>query len=281
MSKKSLLIGINYTGTNNQLEGCINDVQHVRSFLLEKCGWTDSNIELLTDQTPVKPTRANIESRLQSLVQTAQPGDTLVFHYSGHGSRVRDRTRDESDGWDEVIVPLDFNSAGMIADDWLWQNVLTKVPSQVTLWVFMDCCHAGTILDLRHNYRSLCRLKQGRIAPGPYVPEQWTDQFTYSLERSREIPNAEARVVMFSGSLDPEYAADAYINAKAQGAFTFALLKTLENVVQTDTQWPLDRLKLRNALKEINCRLDLSRFLRQQCQLSLSRPDLFEAFLNL
>lgn len=281
MSKKALLIGINYVGTANQLEGCINDIQHVRSFLLEKCAWNDTDIELLSDQTATKPTRANLEARMQALVQNAQAGDTLVLHYSGHGSRVRDRTRDESDGWDEVLVPLDFNSAGMILDDWMWQNVLTKVPNQVTLYAFMDCCHAGTVFDLRHNYRSLCRFKQPRLVQGPYVPEQWTDQFTYTLERSRDIPNPNARIAMFSGSLDPEYAADAYLDAKAQGAFTFALLKTLENSVQPAAQWSNDRLKVRNALKEINCRLDLNGFLRQQCQLSLSRPELFDGFLNL
>ena len=228
MSKKALLVGINYVDTPNELEGCINDVLHVQQFLIEKCGWTEENIELLTDNTTSKPTRANIETKLQALVQNAQAGDTVLFHYSGHGSRVRDRSRDESDGVDEVLVPLDYPTAGMILDDWLWQQVCCKVPAQVTFWAFMDCCHSGTAMDLRCNYRSSCRLKQGRLQRNaPYVASAWTDQFAFALERSRDLPAGTGNVYAFSGALDAEYAADALIESKRQGAFTFALLKTL------------------------------------------------------
>ena len=35
----------------------------------------------------------------------------------GHGSQVRDLDGDEEDGYDEVICPLDFKTAGPIVDD--------------------------------------------------------------------------------------------------------------------------------------------------------------------
>lgn len=282
-NKRALLVGINYTNTPNQLEGCITDVLNIKRFLMEKCGWLEESIELLTDETVLKPSRVNIESKLQALVHNAQAGDTVLFHYSGHGSRVRDRSGDESDGVDEVLVPVDYSTAGMIPDDWLREHVCAKVPAQVTLWAFMDCCHSGTAMDLRHNYRSACRLKKGRLTRGaPYVPGDWTDQFVFAVERSRELPVGTGSVYAFSGALDREYAADALIEAKRQGAFTFALLKTLESNLDSNTgKWVANRLRIRNALKEINCRLDLSGYLRQQCQLSLSKADLFETFLNL
>lgn len=31
----SIKIGINYTGTDRQLDGCVNDARHVRDFLTE------------------------------------------------------------------------------------------------------------------------------------------------------------------------------------------------------------------------------------------------------
>lgn len=282
MTKKALLFGLNYIGTPNALNGCIQDVQNVREFLLQKCDFKDSDIQLLTDQTAEKPTRANMQKCLQALVENATSGDTLVVHYSGHGASIRDQSRDESDGMDEVLVPLDYQSAGLISDDWLLESVLSKVPAGVSLWIFMDCCHSGTIVDLRYNYKSACRLRRGRLVKNaPYNPAEWTDQFSFSLERSRDV-SPGAQVVMLSGALDREYASDAVIENIPQGAFTFALLQTLNNNLDSATgKLPAGKLRLRNVLKEINCRLDLNGFLRQQCQLSLNAADLFEGFLNL
>ena len=35
MDKRALLVGINYYGTNNKLNGCINDVENINNFLLK------------------------------------------------------------------------------------------------------------------------------------------------------------------------------------------------------------------------------------------------------
>jgi hypothetical protein len=51
------------------------------------------------------------------LIGGTQPGDSLFFHYSGHGSQVVDHSGDEEDGLDETICPVDFKSAGQIIDD--------------------------------------------------------------------------------------------------------------------------------------------------------------------
>ena len=53
MSKKALLIGINYTGTNIELTGCINDITNI-SKVLEKFKYSCT---CLTDLTPLKPTK--------------------------------------------------------------------------------------------------------------------------------------------------------------------------------------------------------------------------------
>ena len=36
---------------------------------------------------------------------------------TGHGSRVRDQDGDEEDGYDETLVPVDFQRSGQIRDD--------------------------------------------------------------------------------------------------------------------------------------------------------------------
>ena len=99
--RKALLIGINYTGTENELRGCINDVHHMRDLLI-RCGFQEGNIVCLTDDQPGRmPTRDNILERCMWLVAGAKPGDVLFFHYSGHGSQQEDLTGDEQT-WESV-----------------------------------------------------------------------------------------------------------------------------------------------------------------------------------
>ena len=67
-----------------------------------------------------RATKANIMDRIQLAVRAAEPGDVLVFYYSGHGSQIRDRDGDElADSLDEVICPydMDWDSNTFILDD--------------------------------------------------------------------------------------------------------------------------------------------------------------------
>ena len=50
----------------------------------------------------------------------AEDGDAIFLHYSGHGTKIRDDDGDEADGYDEALCPRDFQSAGMIRDDDLY-----------------------------------------------------------------------------------------------------------------------------------------------------------------
>jgi hypothetical protein len=51
--KKSLLIGINYTGTENELRGCHRDVENVAEFLSYKGYPNDSRSQvILRDDNP-------------------------------------------------------------------------------------------------------------------------------------------------------------------------------------------------------------------------------------
>lgn len=93
------------------------------------------------------------------LVQGCQPGDSLVFHYSGHGSRQRNYTGDEVDGYDETLCPLDFETQGMIVDDEINAAIVRPLPRGVKLHAIVDSCHSGTVLDLPF----LCRMNRSAI----------------------------------------------------------------------------------------------------------------------
>jgi hypothetical protein len=285
MSKKAVLVGINYIGTKNQLSGCINDVKNMRSFLVNHCGYNADDTRLLTEeQNSIWPSKQNIETQLRWLVANTKAGDTLVFYFSGHGSNIPDRSGDERDGLDEVLCPVDYEKAGIISDDWLYTNVARLVPRDATLYSFTDCCNSGSMMDLKCNYISLCALRRGNIRKGmPYVTGEWSDRFSFSLENN--LPDITGNVVLFSGCGDPETSADTVFNGLSQGAFSYCLqecLKSnLERVPGTQTQrFKRNNLKLLSILKEVKCRLDIHGF-KQTAQMSASSMRMGERTLDL
>jgi hypothetical protein len=80
--RKSLLIGINYIGSKNELEGCIDDVQNMRAFLISRGFPPDPNsMVVMTDQLdrsgPMYPDGHNILAAMDWLV--SEPGCSLFL----------------------------------------------------------------------------------------------------------------------------------------------------------------------------------------------------------
>jgi hypothetical protein len=283
MVKKAVLVGINYKGSDAQLNGCINDIRNINNILINNCEYKSENIRILTEEHAISPTKKNMEDNINWLVRDIKAGDTLIFYYSGHGANINDRNGDETDGKDEVLVPLDYNANGVISDDWLFTNMANKVPQNATLWSFTDCCHSGTMIDLKYNYKSLCALKSGQVRRGmKYNSNEWNDRFSFSMEKGKDIVG---NVYLFSGCQDQETSADATINRLPQGAFTFCftefIKENLEKVSDNKFRFKSGTVKLRNILKEINCRLDINGFTGQNSQLSICKMTDFERTLDL
>jgi uncharacterized caspase-like protein len=63
------------------------------AFIMSKYGFQDDNILMLTDEQDdpdYLPTAEHITSGMYWLVYDAMPGDSLFFHFSGHGISVVD-----------------------------------------------------------------------------------------------------------------------------------------------------------------------------------------------
>ena len=207
MTKYALLVGINYKGTNAALRGCINDVRSMKEYLLNSRGYSEENITVLTEEDKISPTCINIKQEINNLILKSQTQevDELWLHYAGHGSNTRDRDGDEDDGRDETIVPLDFMRSGMITDDQL-HDYLEKLSDTCKMYCIFDCCHSGTILDLKYQYKGHSR-------------------------NSVESPNAalKSNVIMISGCMDTQTSADAKIESKWRGAMTTSYIKCIKD----------------------------------------------------
>lgn len=153
-TKRAVMIGINYIGDDpGELSGCHNDVLNMIEYIKDCHGFEDENITILMDDgehTP--PTSANIMAAYKKIVKDAQPGDAIFCHYSGHGCSIKDDEREEADGKDEALCPVDYQKAGVIRDDDVYDTLVAPMPKGVLLTCVMDCCHSGTILDLPYSF---------------------------------------------------------------------------------------------------------------------------------
>ncbi|KAK9698250.1 hypothetical protein RND81_08G091400 [Saponaria officinalis] len=146
MGKKAVLIGCNYPGTKAELKGCINDVKRIQRSLVDRFGFAEEDINVLidTDSSYQQPTGKNIRRALQDLIHSAESGDILFVHYSGHGTRLPAETGDADDtGFDECIVPTDMN---LITDD-DFKELVCHVPDGCRLTVVSDSCHSGGLIS--------------------------------------------------------------------------------------------------------------------------------------
>ena len=223
--KKALMIGINYTGTDSQLNGCINDIHNVSSLLTSKYAFKPENITKITDETTDKPTRNVILSSFETFLKSGNEGDLLFFSYSGHGSTTIDFNNNEKTGNDEMIISIDSKG---ILDDELKSLIQQHLKKNVTLFALFDCCFSGTVLDLKYQYLD-------------------------SLENNTSTVNKNetetyGNVIMISGCTDIQTSADAYLNKKYQGAMTWSFLSAL-SASSSSLTWRDLLIKMRDQLK--------------------------------
>ncbi|RKP24669.1 peptidase C14, caspase domain-containing protein [Syncephalis pseudoplumigaleata] len=261
--RRALLVGINYKGQQGELRGCINDVHNIKRFLMELHHFRECDMVILTDdqQDPRSiPTRANMIAAMRWLVNGAQPNDSYFFHFSGHGGQVRDADGDESDGFDETILPLDYKRAGQIVDDEINAIMVRPLPPGCRLTAIFDSCHSGTAMDLPFLYDERGQLVKS--SPKKKVTQslqQASKQYlsgnlmgavsalTSSLQSmqsggqatkiTQETRASMGDVIMFSGCMDSQTSADTSVQGYgATGAMSYAFITTMRgNPQQTYT----------------------------------------------
>lgn len=225
--KAAVLIGINYVGEEYALEGCINDVHNMEN-LMKKNGFNE--ILILTDESPLKPTGENMRHAMRWLVESAKNGDSMVLHYSGHGSTSKEVQNTDAAQAD-TIVPLDWPTNGMIQDSELYQLLVRPLDgTNAHLMVVFDSCHSGSALDLTYNY------KVDPTSPDLLIP--------LPLEHHSPL---NAHVVLLSGSLDTSLSNDISDGNTTYGAMTHVLV----GILSQGSGPPLPRL-LVAIQKELN-----------------------------
>lgn len=145
----ALLVGIDEYQAESvpKLNGCVNDVEAMRVFLMNQLGVPENHIRIHANQ---QATRAAILHSFEEFL-IDNPGiafkDQILFHYSGHGSQMKDTTSVEPDGYNETIVPHDSRTFDIydIPDKTL-AALLTRLAQRKgdNITVILDSCHSGS-----------------------------------------------------------------------------------------------------------------------------------------
>ncbi len=254
MKRRAFLVGLNrYPDPRNNLKGCVNDVLLMAKTLREQYGFSGSSgVRLLTDE---RATTAGIRNGLDWLVSGASAGDSLVFHFSGHGSQVRDVHGDElSDNLDEIICPYDLDWDRPFTDDDL-AEICGRVPPGTLLTVILDCCHSGTGLrefprpDLPIRYKFLPAPVEVRHRSEPLIEDRGIDRSVTMTGRDRKLPVrrfgislTRTNAVLIAGCRADQTSADAWIDGDYHGALTYYLWRALR-----DAKWKTTYRKIIGA----------------------------------
>lgn len=224
------------------LDGPSKDVARVKKTLIERFGTAEQNLVVLSEQNA---TRDGIQKGLLDLVEAAQPGETLIFYYAGHGFAVENRQPPsgavfeqydpEDDGLDECLVavdapkPDDPTFADKVVRDDFFEAVLEKAVKKVrpdgrgpgSVVFFFDSCHSGTISRSATALGKVERTNlKYRSAPKP--PATNTPAI---LEGSRHGAGSEGWVVL--SACGPRQTAKE--DPSHGGDFTNALVSALED----------------------------------------------------
>ncbi len=261
MSKRALLVGINHFRPGlKDLQGCVRDAKQMKSVLTNYFAFGD--IRVLTNG---EATAQGIRDGLSWLLSDYEGGgkDVRVFHFSSHGTQVPDENDEELDYVDEVIVPHDHDWANPFRDDEL-REIFDGIPEQVNFTFIADCCHSGTVqraleeskIQFNSRYllpppeiRDAIKERKARksdfdawaaarltgmlqgIPVGEHVRKikSFMAQLRKMWLKNRyEFVDAE-RHVLLAGCEDRETAAEAQIEGKWRGAFTWALSQAIED----------------------------------------------------
>ncbi len=182
--------------------------------LANKAGATD--VTVLADD---EVTRSSVEGALYVIGRRAQPGDWILFYYSGHGAQAQADIKGTRDGDFDQFVPLpgfdpdQQDSERYIVDKDFYTWLARYVPADVQILMVADTCHSGTLnrsadprafhftprLALRSNEATL----QLRARPGPRFPA--LNQTSEAPADRADLPN----LVFIGAAQDGQFALEA------------------------------------------------------------------------
>ncbi|MBD2199867.1 MULTISPECIES: caspase family protein [Calothrix] len=231
--KLALLVGINdYKNSIPTLGGCLTDVSLQKELLTNRFGFNEKNILTLTDSQATR--QGILQAFDEHLIKQAKPGDVVIFHFSGHGSRVKDK--DMPGGLNGTIVPVDSSlppNGGVVQDIMGGTLFLLMYALQTTnVTVVLDCCYSGGTKRGNFAVRS-------RDGGSNFLPSK--EEYETQRKLLERIPLSQqdfitkrrqnvAKGIVITAAKSDQFAVDGQFSDFRAGAFTYALTQYLWQV---------------------------------------------------
>lgn len=219
--KLALLVGINDYGQGNRnLQGCLTDVERQQELLVDRFGFNPNDIVTLTDQ---QATREQIETAFnEHLINQAQPGDVVIFHFSGYGNQIK--LTSETGNLQEInsLLPSDGlkNATNEIVEETILLLARSLATDQVTL-----------VFDTSHVAIEKPQLGNLKMRSFPVVSSQINPEELQLLSDLRNRTKTRAKRsgmgTILAASGKNQIATEISGNGWSTGVFTYALTQSL------------------------------------------------------
>jgi hypothetical protein len=249
----AVLVGINnYPWIGPNLKGCINDITEMESWLTSSFPADNLQIKVLTDEKDgdYVPTKNNIIKAFDHFA-AADNDDICLFYYGGHGANLKAPPEFPGDEAVQALVCHDFKTApadeanpdagyhteGGLIDKELsylvWKATLNK--PALSFIMITDCCHSGTITRSANTVRGLRDTKYISPPIEKYYGIGDTETAGYEIttgpDGARTVRVKRGRHLHIAAAQDAQVAEEVAVQHGTinRGAFSFALLKTLQD----------------------------------------------------
>ena len=158
---RALLVGIDhYPGDDAlTLHGAVHDAEAMAAYLRERLGVPAERVRCLLSPRPghavaengPRPDHLTLLAELDRLCGEARPGEQVLIHFSGHGTRLRTafpELKGGPRGHDEALVPCDAaDPAAPLVLDVHLAAVLERLAQRgAVTTLILDCCHSGGLV---------------------------------------------------------------------------------------------------------------------------------------
>ncbi len=214
-AKKALLIGVEHHCDDpaNHLPGVTEDVRLLSEVLSSKAGFPRENQKILLDR---QATKKNIVKAFEDwLINGTNPGDTVLFYFSGHGTQIWDENGHEiQDGKAKILICYDTRLVGpeversfrnrlskacdikdtvnaLLGDE--LHRLLSRLKDRTVIFV-SDSCHSGTVYKSLGNSRAITKnFREPMIFKG-IMDNRVSDTVNKSLEPDKPYIDSDLTV---------------------------------------------------------------------------------------
>ncbi|MFA9445331.1 caspase domain-containing protein [Egicoccus sp. AB-alg6-2] len=214
------------------LAGCANDVRAMRQVLVDTFDVPGDHVVELVDEEATRSaiveafaTHLRARGEAWQRVGGGTEPPAFLFYFSGHGSRARDVTGREPDGYHETIVPHDARHPDVYdIRDLELAAWLEDLPGENTT-VVLDCCHSGSGTRGRRSQRVRA------VPPDPRPQTDLLDRQRSPTTRSRTrgvtTGGPVRHVLLAACTAEQEAFEHVGDDGTVRGAFTYFLVPQL------------------------------------------------------